>query len=132
MRQFLELDAPRLASRLEVEEIECAALAGTVAHRARLLSIQAERLVAQYRVAAVYRSHHMIVLHERRRMDRNEIDVRGNRPLDSLFIARRDDLDFESQLTIHRRHGILAESRPYDRYFHPPPDSIVWNVQIAA
>src|SRR5271165_412313 len=94
---------------------------GTVAHGAGLFRIQAERLVAEHGIAVLYRLHHMIVLHERRRMDRNEIHVRGQRAFDCHWVTRRDDVNLEPQLPVDRRHCVLSEPSPYDRYSHRSP-----------
>ena len=120
VRQLLDLCPRVLPPKLEVEEVHDSAVAGPIAHGGRLLGVASKRLVTEHRVAVVDRPHDVLEVHERRRVDGDEIDVGSHCALHGRFVAWADDLDFEVEALISRSRRMLTESGTDDRDFQRP------------
>ena len=86
----------------------------------RFLSVASEWLVAQHRTSVVDRTHHVVEVHERRRVHRDEIDVCGQCVLHGGFVAWADHLDIEAEALIRRSRRMLTEPGTDDRDFQWP------------
>ncbi len=78
---------------LEVQEGEHTSCLGHIAHLLCFGGIPAEWFVAEHVVATIDRSAHVVEVHERRRMDRDEVDVcSAAQRCHRGTVMRRDDV----------------------------------------
>ncbi len=111
---------PRLVeAELEVQEMQNAGRLGAVPHGDGLVGVASERLVAQHRMAVIDRAHHVVEMHEGRRVHRDEVDVRRqctlSQPTSSRGLITSTS---KPRLLVDGRGRVLAEPGTDDRDLH--------------
>jgi hypothetical protein len=113
----------RVEPELEIHEVQHTRFHGHVSHRLRFRGVKSERLVAQDGAPLVNGDLDMLQVHERRRMNRNQISLRTQVPNGAATFPRGNDTD---QLTAGRipegGSDLLSESAPDHANTHQTSD----------